>query len=211
MIFCIREFLILIAVLAIGLTSFSLTYLYNYIKTNKVNILNQEIIVKRQQLDSISSSNSLPEKEIVFDDKQLKLLLDFGSTEGRHLSLNELKKTLNTSEERLSYFTEFNTKMGFKDYNEFLELIQTKKSRDEYRKIKEHYDSLNLEKITVLGQELNKLSENKNSISGDVVTKSDQLNIGLWATAIAAVLLILLRFLYYGVSWSILTLRKKYE
>ena len=146
---------------------------------------------------------------LTIDEEQLRTLWDFDSKEGRHLSLEELKKTISNPKGRRNYFIEFNAKMGFKDYEEFIELIQTDKSRNEYKEAKRINDSVKVTKSNTLQQELDKLKNQEIKINNKIFTKQEQNNFTFWVICISAIALIFLRYLYHGLFWSIRTLRAK--
>lgn len=204
-----REFLILTLVLIIGIISFLLTYPYNSFKTSKEKTIVTEIATKSYQLDSLNSSDHNTKYLITIDERPFKILREFDSTEGRHLSYAELKKLIAKSKGRKSYFDEFNKKMKFKDFDEFEDVIQTDESRENLKIIKNQNDSVKTLKVIALRQELNKLNNNKNAVSKSILTKQEQYQFAFWTMIFSAVILILLRLTFYGVSWSISTLRRK--
>ena len=97
----------------------------------------------------------------------------------------------------------------FKDFDEFEDVIQTEESKKEFKKNKHRIDSIRTIKVSVLRQDLDKLNDNKSIVSSSILTKQEQYKFSIWAMAISAVILILLRYAYYGISWSISTLRRK--
>ena len=99
--------------------------------------------------------------------------------------------------------------MKFKDFDEFEDLIQTEESKKEFKINKHRIDSIRIIKVTALRQDLDKLNNNRSIVSKSILTKQEQYQFSIWVTAISAVILILLRFAYYGISWSISTLRRK--
>lgn len=106
-----REFLALSIVFAIGITTFLTTFLYNFYKIKKENEITSEIVTKTHLLDSLNSSDQGINNTIAIDDRTFKLLHEFDSTEGRHLSYQELKSLIANSKERKSYFEEYNCKL----------------------------------------------------------------------------------------------------
>ena len=92
-----REFLILTIVFAIGIIAFLLTYPYNSYKTGKEKKIVTDIAIKTHQIDSIKSSDQGISNIITINERPFKVLYEFDSTEGRHLSYAELKKMIANS------------------------------------------------------------------------------------------------------------------
>ena len=61
------------------------------------------------------------------DEKQLQLLWDSHAKNGGFASFNEFKSLMGDSAARKVYFDDANTKLGFKDYDEFETILQVKK------------------------------------------------------------------------------------
>jgi hypothetical protein len=202
-----REILVLAIVFAIGITTFLLTFLYNSFKTNKERIFTSEIATKTHLLDSLNLSDQGINNKITINDRAFKVLHEFDSINGRHLPYQELKLLIANSKERKSYFDEYNDKMEFKSFAEFEELIQTDQSKIEFNKNQLQLDSIKASKVTPLQDEIAKLKKNKNISTKSIMTKEEQYQFSLWIMIISSVFLILLRYVYYGISWSISTLR----
>lgn len=200
-----REFLIITIIIAICIISYLLTLPYNAHKLSQQNKIEKQIDLKSNQLDSFKNSENNFEPSIIINDKVLKALWDFDIKDGRHLSLTGLKDLLSNSIERRSYFKEFNNKIEAKDYNEFVDLLQT----DSSRKKTEEYNFLKTQKILLMENEVDSLTILKEAISKETLSQNQKKTIFFWALTLSALVLILLRYFFYGISWSISTLRQK--
>ncbi len=204
-----REIIAWAIVFAIGIATFILTILYNSYKTKKENIITSEIATKNQLLDSLNSSYQEIYNRITIDDRVFKVLHEFDSTEGKHLSYQELKHLISNAKERKSYFDEYNNKMAFNSYAEFEGLIQTDQGKIEFYKNLLLIDSLKESNVIPLQEEIAKLKEFESVYNKSIMTKEEQYQFSFFAIIISAVLLILLRYVYYGISWSISVLRSQ--
>jgi hypothetical protein len=202
-----REIIVLAIVFAIGIITFSLTFLYNSFKINQEKIVTSEILSKTHLFDSLNISDQGINNTITIDDSAFKLLHEFDSTKGRGLSYQELKLLILNSKDRKSYFDEYNDQMEFKNFAEFEDLIQTDQSKIEFDKNKLRIDSIKELKVTTLQDEIAKLKQSKSNLTKGIITKEEQYDFSFWIMIISAILLILLRYVYYGISWSISILR----
>lgn len=157
-------------------------------------------------LDKLDTSNVL---KSLIDNNQLQILWDFDIKEGRHLSLEDLKKVVINPSERKEYFDEFNSKMGFKDYDEFSELLLTEKGRHGFRETKRTNDLAKVEKRKELQQKLDKLKSQQADPNRKILTSQEQMNFAFWLAGVVATVLFLFRYIFYSVVWSIRTLRMK--
>lgn len=204
-----REFLVLTFVISIGLLAFLLTYPYNKYKIRNENQIASKISIKKEQLDSLNSLDLRIDYIITINENTFKILHEFDSTEGKHLSYNELKMLIRRPKERKAYFDEFNGKMGFKNLDEFEDILQTEESKSKFIISKHRIDSIKAIKTVALQQELDELNKKRSIVRKNILTKQQQFDFAIWTTSIMAVILILLRFAYYGITWSISTLRIK--
>lgn len=128
-------------------------------------------------------------------------------------NLNSLYKTLTEGGYYTKSFEEFEIKWQDENYRSKVYNAMTRDkiyTKDKYAFEQEYQAIATITpEIKVLVNDLDKLRNNKEIFSGRIITLEEQYSISIWVTAISFVILILLRFIYYGISWSISTLRRE--
>ena len=205
-----REFLILTLVLILALLCFFGTYLYNYYRESQSDKLKKIITEKTKLVDSLSHSYNLKNKtQNLFYDKFKAKFTDAkeDSKEKVWNRLNDLavKDSIKFKWEH-SWEKEvvaFNREQGFNTPEEFKEFIEA--NRINTSEIENYTKSINL------NQEISTLNSEKNEAENKVLLFSEQIDFAIKSLLLFAVIFFGLRFLFYGIKWSIKTLKQKPE
>jgi hypothetical protein len=197
------EIVLIAVVFSIGITTFILTFLYNSHKTKKVKLITNKIASISQILDSLNSAEQEVIYTITLNEETFKILHEFDSSQGRHLSYQELKSLIENSKNRKIYFDEYNNKMDFESFYEFEDLIQTHESKININRNKSIYNSIKVNKYAPIKENIYKLKTSEITLLKSIMTKEEQYKFSLLIMIISAVLLLLLRYVYYLLSWSI--------
>jgi hypothetical protein len=128
-------------------------------------------------------------------------------------NLNSLYNTLTEGGYYTKSFEEFKIKWLDENYRSKVYNVMTRdkiytKDKDAFEQEYQSTETITFE-IKVLVKDLDKLRSNREIFSERIISKEEQYSISIWVTAISFVILILLRFIYYGISWSISTLRSE--
>jgi hypothetical protein len=128
-------------------------------------------------------------------------------------NLNSLYNTLTEGGYYTKSFEEFEIKWQDESYRSKVYNVMTRdkiytKDKDSFEQEYQSMATITPE-IKVLVKDLDKLRNNREIFSGRIMSVEEQYSISIWVTAISFVILILLRFIYYGISWSISTLRSE--
>jgi hypothetical protein len=204
-----REFIILCIVCSTGIIAYFLILANNAVNQKKSENLNKVLAIKVGQLNTIYLKEDEPILPLIFNDKSVKILQDFDLKEGRHLGISELKNMLCIPNERRLYFMEFNSIMKFKNYNDFLDLILTKESSTNYTNAKAKLYDMQLSKSFLIQSEIDKIKKQKSLIENNILPLQQRITASTFVALIAFTVLMLFRYLYYSISWSIITLKKK--
>lgn len=204
-----REFLVLVLVSFLCGIGFLLTYPYNAYQKNQVNRFSSAIGLKEELFDSIYHFYKLKyDKQNWFFTQYSN---EFGTLDYRY---NSKEKVWN----RLSYLSK-NDSIAFKwnrvwdaDLIKFHKEIgfQTPQQLDAF--IKENSMSLNdsASKNSALKvmNEIDSLRNQQKQFNGKILSYEDQINFSIMVWIVFACLLFGLRFLYYAIRWSIVTLKQ---
>lgn len=204
-----REFLIFLICVVIALVTFLTIYPYNYFKRNQIDSLTKEISEKKLISDSLSKSYKLKtEKQFWFTDKYIsKFDLPRNKDYNNAKVWNRLYEIAKSDSVRYKWektwdkeLIAFNKELGFDTPQSFQNFILTNiiYTKDiEQNKAAEKINS----EVDILQ---NKMSETYKKI---VSTESQLRTAGL-AFIISVVILFLFRYLFYGIKWSIRTLKQ---
>lgn len=204
-----REFLVLILCFIIGVFYFISIYPYNYLKNDKINTLTKEVSVKKKISYSLSKSfrqktakqywYSTQFKSKFYIDGYSKKLNDDLWTFFEKLTKSDslIIKGENTLDERIE---SFNIELGFETPEKFQSFIITNIISQE--------DIEKNEKSLKIDSEIDVLNNKIEATSKKVFTTAEQIKASYWAFSIAVIIFFLFRYIYYGIYWSIKTLKQ---
>jgi len=205
-----REFLILLLVVALGLIAFACTYPYNYLINSSVSKLNSEIISYEKKLDSIEEpfKNKIAEQKRVYegwmknDNLDRNAYRDFREHWAR---LEYLHKEDSISFKYKNVWSkvviDHLNNMGFTSANQLNEFIGANTIIE--------IDKNTQAKSKQLKDKIFNLREKYNNKKEEILEFDDQMNFALIIMLIGGILAFPIRFLIYGVKWSINTLKTK--
>ncbi len=201
-----REFLILLLVVVLGLIAFACTYPHNYFVSSSVSKLHSQIILHEKQLDNIEDpdGNKIAEQKRVYEG----FMKNFDKNTYRNFRehwarLEYLHKkdsiTFKYDNVWSGYVKNHFNKMGFTNASQLNEFIRA----NSIIKI----DKNTRLKIKQLKDEIFNLKEKYRSENENLLQFDDQMNFALIIALIGGILAFPIRFLIYGVMWSINTLK----
>jgi hypothetical protein len=204
-----REFLIFLICIAIGIVTFLTIYPYNYFKRNQIDGLTKDISEKRKLSDSLSKSFRLKtEKQFWFTDKytsKFDLPKDKDYNNAKLWDrLYEIAKS-----DSVKYKWEktwdkeliaFNKELGFDTPKSFQDFILTNII---YTKDIEQNKS-----ATAINSEVDIIQNKISETSKKIVSTENQIRTAGLSFIIAVIILLFLRYIFYGIKWSIRTLKQ---
>lgn len=197
-----REFIIFTIVISSGIITFLLTYPYNYYQEKIEKTFLSEILIKSKQLDLLYTS-ALKNKDM--DEAVIEDLYNRAKSLGYKKSRNEFIALIHSNNEVFNDMYSYFKSMGYRnDENAFAILIGRIPTQQNYQSI-----STITPEIKVLEDDLDKLRNNREIFVGRIMSLEEQITVSIWVTAMTFVILVVLRFIYYGISWSISTLRSE--
>ncbi len=204
-----REFLVLILCFIIGVLYFLSIYPYNYLKNNKINILTKEVSEKKKISYSLSKSfrqktakqywySTQFKSKFYIDGYSKKLNDDLWTFFEKLIKSDSLIiKGENTLDERI---VSFNIELGFETPEKFQSFIITNIISQE--DIEKNQKSLKID------SEIDVLNNKIKGTSKKVFTVAEQIKASYWAFSITMIIFFLFRYIYYGINWSIKTLKQ---
>jgi hypothetical protein len=197
-----REFIIFTIVISSGIITFLLTYSYNFYQENNEKTILSEILIKSKQLD-LPYTSALKNKDM--DEEVIEDLYKRAKSLGYKKSRNEFIALIHSNNEVFNDMYSYVKSMGYRnDENAFAILIGRIPTQQNYQSI-----STITPEIKVLEDDLDKLRNNREIFVGRIMSLEEQITVSFWVTAMSFVILVVLRFIYYGISWSISTLRSE--
>jgi hypothetical protein len=204
-----REFLIFIACITIAIMTFSTIYLLNYCKEYQIHSLSRDIDTKSDFSDSLSRPYRLiTKKQFEFTEKY-KSRFDFYTKQDYSnvkiwdklydiAKSDSIKYKWETTwdKELVTFIKElgFHTPESFKTF-----ILSNNLSKDDIKRNQE---------ATKINLEINILLNNRSGISNTIVSTNNQLKISVFAFLISLIILFIFRYIFYGVTWSIRTLKQ---
>jgi hypothetical protein len=204
-----REFLYFLISCAIGIITFTATYISNTIKKNQIQNIEAKIFDKKNISDSLSKQfkNKIDNQSWFYVEFNNKVSNHYKSYEKlwkrlENLSLNDSVeyKWNNHWEKSL---INFNNEMGFKNPKEFNNFIIKNSLTKNEKYIKDLSTKIELEIMT--------LYKSKKQIINKIHPPEIQSEYGKLAIIISLIILFGLRYLYYSVKWSLKILKVKTE
>lgn len=203
-----KEFLIVIAVVTVGLLSFLCTYLYNWDKSIQVRKVDEKIVWQTRLADSLSKSV----KDKIIDGKDyisrvyfaLKHITDeYGIP--YHFDYSEAafrQKIISDTNFKDSIYRTFQNKLeGFtKTQFQFDSSVSSQLTTDDIYKYNQSQKYL---------ENLKSLRNEKEKKLSTILTFNQQISFGLKVLGLATLLFFVLRFIFYAIIWSIKTIKQK--
>lgn len=207
-----REFLVFLLCIAIAIIAFLSIYPYNYLKQNHINNLTKEIAAKRTLADSLSKSYAKKyDNQIWFTNKIRSKFNVSKSAEYGNLKLwNTLYDIAKSDSIKFKWgkvwskeLVIFIKELGFETPDKFQSFIL--KNITNSKDIKENRVAYKI------NAEAEALQIKSHEISQKILSLENQLRTaGLFFT-IAVAIFFFLRYIFYGVRWSVSTLNRKNE
>jgi hypothetical protein len=204
-----REFLFALSVLFTGISTFLGVYAYNAFQKSEVKRMTSEITIATAKSDSLSLSlkEKMKNREWFFDEwsKYFDLTAD-----GKYSSITQLWKRSEflAQHDSIQYrwanvwttdMVSFFEGIGFSNSLEFEDFIE--------RNLISKADSINSVSSDSLTNLVKNIEAEKSVVSGKIISSDDQLNLVSWVVLIAAIVIFGIRFIIYGVLWSLKVLK----
>lgn len=208
-----REFLILTMAIFIGLFCFLGTYLYNYLKRNKIDTLNENISQKLMASDSLRKSydQKISKQQWFFDkyfDKVNRQDEEFNSRDKlwKRLDFLALKDSIkykwqNVWTKDLVGFVKENGFSNGDDFNSFI--VSNRITNDDVQGFNQS--------LQIKTEIKNLTSEKENTTKRLFLSFEQQLKFGVTSFVVALIILFGLRYIFYAIRWSIKTLKQANE
>ena len=204
-----REFLIILIMIALGLLIFVCIFPYNSYQNKQINKIENSISKKEKTTDSLHKSVNAKKKnqEWFFN----KVSSEFDITNSEYSELKTLWPILQRIAENDSTEYRWNNKweqslidfhkgIGFKNAQELEKFIETNSLNAK--------DSIQLEKSTLIRNEILGLKKRKIELENKVFDEYDRMDLLAGIGIILFGILFILRYLFYAVKWSIKTLKE---
>jgi hypothetical protein len=218
-----REFLILIATITISFITFLCIYAYNHYYQNKLASLTLKNSAKRLVWDSLTNiTNAKTKKQLWFSsiyyanynfstpERKLEFFTDSGLPifgKSQNLKVFERLIDLDKKDSLILFFSNNNS------FIEFGKLYKFKTPSDFKYFVNENTitsaDLENLKKSNIILNEIRDLEIEKINTQNKIISPKDNKHFVILALLYSAIILFLLRYLFYGISWSINTLKQK--
>ncbi len=208
-----REFLILTIAFFIGLLCFFSTYLYNFYKNKQAGDINKSIEEKSAQADSLAFAyKQKTEKQNWFFNQysaefDVKGDSKYNTKEKVWSRIDNLAKkdSIRFKWENVwdKELINYNKKIGFQTPDSFKTFIESNRINE--TEIENYNSSLKLIEV------IKSLTSKKDKIKSKTLTFDKQLEFGIKSLLVLIIFLFILRYLFYGIKWSIRTLKQKAE
>lgn len=207
-----REFLILTVAAVLGLVAFVCTYPYNSYQQHQADKLTTTINDKAKLADSLSKP---------FDNKteqqnwlHSKVLEEYDVSKDPDYTREKIWEILSDFSQKDSIkfrwttiwsdrWTPFFKKAGFDTPEKLKKYVETNSINST--------DNSNKQLATKNIQEVNSLTNQKAELQSKVLSFNKQIDFGIKSLIVFAILLFALRYLYYGIKWSVRTLNQKQD
>ena len=205
-----REFLILLLVVVLGFIAFACTYPYNYFLNSSVSKLNSEIISQEKQLDSIEEpyKNKIAEQKRVYEGWMKNDKLDRSAYRDFREHWARLEYLHKQDSISFKYNNVWNKvvidhlkNMGFTNASQLNEFIGANSITE--------IDNKTETKSKQLKDKIFNLREKYRNKKEEILHFDDQMDFALIILLFGGILAFPIRFLIYGVRWSINTLKTK--
>ncbi|MFP5082175.1 hypothetical protein [Pedobacter sp. JCM 36344] len=203
-----REFILLILMTLIGIAFFLCTFLYNFYTENQVNQKDQEIKSKTLIADSLSNVFDKHKKKQswIYDKLIEEFNVDNNYTQEK--AWNQLLKVAKSNNTRIKWtttwvsdLTPFLKKIGFNTPESFQSFILKYEISSDVTRNKQ----LAIE----LKRETSTLNKEKIILQEKILNIDKQINLGIGAFVICFVIIFFMRYIYYGIRWSVKTLKQE--
>lgn len=206
-----REFLALLVVIVIGLTTFLGVYAYNAVKEKKISRLTSEINITTKQVDSLSYAyNKKTDKQNWFF-KKWSSTFDL-SDDTQYNTLEKVWKRIDylAEQDSISYkwkniwhkdLVTFHKEIGFQNPEEFKAFIDDNRISE---KDKSDFTVANEKKAIITDIDSEMKETQKSKLSYD-----EQLDFTTATLLLLCLFIFGFRYLYYGVRWSLRILNEK--
>jgi len=205
-----REFIMLIATLALAIVAFLGTYIYNFYQHNQVDKLDKRISDKTVIADSLTKpyNSKLNNQKWFYDKNNEKVDL----SDAEYNSPYKLWKRLYDLSVKDSIKAKFDKvwTVEIKDLLRELNLETPEKLKTfiDNSRITQT-DSSNFSKASIIYSELSSIKSVKRNHQDKVLDINKQLRFGMWTFIIGLICLFGIRYLYYAIKWSLKTLKQK--
>ncbi|MFC4263843.1 hypothetical protein ACFOWM_13180 [Ferruginibacter yonginensis] len=220
-----REFLILFVVVAISLITFLSVYAYNHYYQNKIDNLTNKISAKKILQDTLANlTNAKKEKQLWFaneyytnyDFSTSTRKLDFYTESGlpifgknQNLKMFDRLIELNKKDSLLLIFTRNNIFEEFGKHFNFKTPLDLKNFVTENTITSS--DLVKLKQSNTVSNEIKALELEKENAQVKVVSLGTHKHLVIMSFLYSFILLFLFRYSFYGIKWSINTLKKNGE
>ncbi|MFM2225671.1 MAG: hypothetical protein RJA07_1873 [Bacteroidota bacterium] len=197
-----REFLLLILSMAIALVVFGGTYLYNFIQEKRVQKIEVQISAKKLLVDSLGSGIILEKRNQRnwFYNANRKYYGDL--TIDSFWNLMQLRRDSFVIRYHKIYTPElksFLTSLGFETPEKLRDFVVSNLFNEK--------DFAIIRKQQIIEKEIKKLEKEKIEITE--ISQQEAKQISNWTFVISIIVLFLLRYLFYGIRWSLKTLKQE--
>ncbi len=205
-----REFIMLVATVALAIVAFLGTYIYNFYQHNQVDKLNKRILDRTVIADSLAKSynSKLANQKWFYDKNNEKVDL----SDAEYNSPYKLWKRLYDLSVKDSIKAKFENvwtveiKNLLRELN--LESPEKLKTFIDNSRITQT-DSSDFSKANIIYSELISIKSTKENQIDKVLDINKQLRFGLWTLIIGLICLFGIRYLYHAIKWSLKTLKQK--
>lgn len=208
--FIAREFLILLSSLIIWIASYLSISLYNLFHQHEIKNTDDMIYMKIQMADSLSKAyDQKKDKQLWFTNNYKERYSDlpksyeqanqiiwrnFKSWRDENVIVDKWNKVWSKD------FISFITQLEFENPTVFKNFIE--------QNLITSNDSLNKQKSDLYRNEINKLKVKKAALSGKLFSRDEQYQFSIQFFVCSLIVLFGVRFIYYGIKWSVKTLRE---
>ncbi len=207
-----REFLFVIVLCSLTLICFLFTYAYNSYLENKIEKTNILISSKTATVDGLSKINAKLEKQTWLHSQLLK---EYDVSENPDYTKEKLWQTLSDLSQKDSIkirwvstwkdgpnnFKSFFNKIGFDNPENLMTFLDDNTINKA--------DSSNIETYSALRNEIQKHKREKTKLDSKYLNYKEQKDFGIIVFFSLSTALFLFRYVYYGINWSVKTLKKK--
>jgi len=205
-----REFLLLLALILLSALIFVCVFPYNSYQENRIEKINKKLIEREKLNDSLHKSvnEKIKKQEWFFE----KISSEFDISNSEYSELKTLWPILQRIAENDSTEHRWNNKWE-KSLIDFHKSIGFKKGKDLQIFILNNSitskDSIQLNKSNEIQKEITELSKQKIELKNRIFQYSEKRNFIIGISAILFGILFVLRYLFYGIKWSIKELNDK--
>lgn len=225
-----REFLLLTIVFLVGLITFGGTYIYNSIQQKKINSLTKTISTKSATADSLAkvfqdAENKVRNEEFIvksYNEDGLPILKkinpsyylkesDRDKLDGIVIQMTNTGKTENDIQTVVDDFKEKNA-IRYDSLHDPLGILLPKNTHLFHlsnSKTLSAKDSINYQQSLNMISEIKQIETERSNYNFNILSFNNRIDLSLKALLISGIILFIIRYVIYGISWSIKTLRQK--